>query len=454
MNCIFLLGYGGVLYLYLITSGACFDAAIMSFHMCNDSLIFFIKIISVFLFLFILWLFGVYFFSEKVGAPEPILLLALFFWAAVVCVMSNDFFFFYLLMEFLTIVSYLLACTHKYSMFAAEASLKYFILGAMSSGFLLLGFVLLYGYTGLTNFFDFFFLFNLGVDFTFVGWGILVSFILIISGFLFKLSVVPFHIWVPDVYDGVISPVVLLFSTLSKVVFITIFFKVLWLVFFDFNWMWEFILFFCGLLSIFVGSVGGLLQNSIVRLYAYSTIVNGGFFCCFLSLGSLEGVVFLYNYLAIYILTSMALFAVLTFFLYQKNGYSHGFIYLNELAVFSKISGLAAFVFILVFFSYAGIPPLSGFLGKFFLFYGFYIKPGFMFVFLSVLFVTVISSIYYIRCVYLMFFFQEKPRFFLKKGSAVFNIILVFFFFSFFFFFFLQPAFLLYLQGVFFLLCL
>lgn len=79
MNCIFLLGYGGVLYLYLITSGACFDAAIMSFHMCNDSLIFFIKIISVFLFLFILWLFGVYFFSEKVGAPEPILLLALFF---------------------------------------------------------------------------------------------------------------------------------------------------------------------------------------------------------------------------------------------------------------------------------------------------------------------------------------------------------------------------------------
>jgi NADH-quinone oxidoreductase subunit N len=97
-------------------------------------------------------------------------------------------------MEFLTIVSYLLACTHKYSMVAAEASLKYFILGAMSSGFLLLGFVLLYGYTGLTNFFDFPFVFNLGVDFTTIGFGLLVSFALILAGFLFKLSVVPFHL--------------------------------------------------------------------------------------------------------------------------------------------------------------------------------------------------------------------------------------------------------------------
>lgn len=414
MNCMFLLGYGGVLYLLLLISGSDINVAIMSFHMCNDTIVFFVKIIAVILFLFILWLFHIYFFYNKIGSPEPALLLTLFFWASLICVMSNDFFFFYLLMEMLTIISYLLACTHKYSMVSAEASLKYFILGAMSSGFMLLGFVLLYGYTGLTCFSDFQFVFSLGVDFTFIGFGVLVSFLLILAGFLFKLSIVPFHIWVPDVYDGVLPPVVLLFSTLSKVVFITILCKVLWNVFFDFVWLWSFILFFCGLLSVFLGSVGGLMQNSIARLYAYSTIVNGGFFCCFLSLGTLEGLIYLYNYLCIYILTSMALFAVLTFFLIQKEGYSHGFVYLNELAIFAQVSGLAALVFIMVFFSYAGIPPLSGFFGKFFLFYNFYVKPGFLFGFLVILFITVLSSIYYVRCIYLMFFFLLIQYWFLS----------------------------------------
>lgn len=173
-------------------------------------------------------------------------------------------------------------------------------------------------------------------------------------------------------------------------------------------------MFFCGLLSVFLGSVGGLMQNSIARLYAYSTIVNGGFFCCFLSLGTLEGLIYLYNYLCIYILTSMALFAVLTFFLIQKEGYSHGFVYLNELAIFAQVSGLAALVFIMVFFSYAGIPPLSGFFGKFFLFYNFYVKPGFLFGFLVILFITVLSSIYYVRCIYLMFFFLLIQYWFLS----------------------------------------
>lgn len=449
MNGMFLLGYGGVLYTLLLISGSGVNVSIMSFHMCIDAVVFFVKIIAVVLFLFILWLFHIYFYYDKIGSPEPVLLLSLFFWSSVVCVMSNDFFFFYLLMEFMTIVSYLLAGTHKYSMIAAEASLKYFILGAMSSGFILLGFILLYGFTGLTCFLDFQFLFNLGADLTHIGFGLLVSFLMILAGFLFKLSVVPFHLWVPDVYDGVLPPVVLLFSTLSKIVFITIFCKVLWNVFFELAWLWEFILFFCGLLSIILGSIGGLLQNSVVRLYAYSTIVNGGFFCCFLSLGTLDGLVYLYNYLCIYILTSMALFAVLTFFLIQKEGYVHGFVYLNELAIFAQISGLAALLFILVFFSYAGIPPLSGFLGKFFLFYNFYIKSGFLFGFLVILFTTVVSSVYYVRCIYLMFFFQEKPRFFFKKGGFSWNLVLISFLFLFFLFLFFQPSLVMFLQSIF-----
>jgi len=135
-------------------------------------------------------------------------------------------------------------------------------------------------------------------------------------------------------------------------------------------------------LSILLGSIGGLLQTSIVRLYAYSTIVNGGFFCCFLSLGSIEGLIFLYNYLIIYILTSMALFFVLVLFSLEKNIYTHGQLYLSHLPKIAlNVSMLPVFVFVLVFFSYAGIPPLSGFLGKFFLFYTFYKQSGFLLIF-------------------------------------------------------------------------
>jgi len=132
--------------------------------------------------------------NEKTGSPEPVLLLSLFFLGSCLCVMSNDFFFFFLSMEFITIISYLLACLHKFSVFSGEASLKYFILGALSSGFILLGFIILYGLTGLTNFLDFSFLLDLGFEYSFLGFGLLSSIILIICGFLFKLSVAPFHI--------------------------------------------------------------------------------------------------------------------------------------------------------------------------------------------------------------------------------------------------------------------
>lgn len=203
-------------------------------------------------------------------------------------------------------------------------------------------------------------------------------------------------------------------------------------------------------MSILLGSIGGLLQTSIVRLYAYSTIVNGGFFCCFLSLGSIEGLIFLYNYLIIYILTSMALFFVLVLFSLEKNIYTHGQLYLSHLPKIAlNVSMLPVFVFVLVFFSYAGIPPLSGFLGKFFLFYTFYKQSGFLLIFLLILFITVLTSVYYVRCIYMMLFFQEKPTVFFVITPRYISLGLVIFFLSFFFFIFFQPTILLYLQGVF-----
>lgn len=443
MNCTFILGYGAVLYILLLLTNGNIDVSLMTFHMCSDVLVVVVKLIISLIFIIVLYMLHLYFFENKKGSPEPFLLLVVFFIGSCFCLMSNDFFFFFLTMELITIISYLLATTQKFSMFAAESSLKYFIQGAMSSSFLLLGFILLYGFTGLTNFFDFFFLFNLGLDSSVLSFSLIVAVILILSGFLFKLSVVPFHVWVPDVYEGSLYPIVLLFSTLTKVVFVFVFFKVLWLVFLNFYWIWESVLFFAGVASVFFGSVAGLLQNSLLRLYAYSTIVNGGFFCCLLGLGSLDGLVFLWNYLFIYIVTSIGLFFVIHTMLTTTSKnllFKHELVYLDEL--FKKSVNLPLLVtsaFILIFFSYVGIPPLAGFLAKFFLLWSLYNQPGFLLLFLLVLFSTILTSVYYVRVIYLVFFFSSKPTSFIKffnKGTA-FALIVVFF--SLIFFFFLQP---------------
>lgn len=452
MNCTFILGYGAVLYALLLLTNGNINVALMTFHMCSDLFVVYIKLILCLLYIIVLGLLHFYFSSNKQGAPEPLLLLTVFFIGSCFCLMSNDFFFFFLTMELITIISYLLAATHKFSMFAAESSLKYFILGAMSSSFLLVGFILLYGFTGLTNFFDFFFLFNLGIDSTLLSFSLLVCLVLIISGFLFKLSVVPFHIWVPDVYDGLTFPMVLLFSTLTKVVFIFVFCKMLWFVFFDFYWIWEYLLFLTGIASIFLGSVAGLLQNSIVRLYAYSTIVNGGFFCCLLGLGSLDGLVYLWNYLLIYVFTAVGLFFALHILQGVKNRhvlFTHGTIYLNDLFHRSQnVSMLIITVLILIFFSYVGIPPLAGFLAKFYFLLALYMHPAFFFFFVIVLFSTIITSVYYVRVVYLVTFFSGKStelNNILSKGCA---FLLVFSILFLIFFFFLQPFVLILLQGL------
>lgn len=227
MNCTFILGYGAVLYILLLLTNGNINVSLMTFHMCSDVFIVTMKLIITLIYVVVLYMLHQYFLNRQHGSPEPFLLLSVFFLGACFCLMSNDFFFFFLTMELITIISYLLTTTQKFSMFAAEASLKYFIQGAMSSSFLLLGFILLYGFTGLTNFFDFFFIFNLGLDSSVLSFSLIVSVILILSGFLFKLSAVPFHIWVPDIYEGALYPIVLLFSTLTKLVFIFIFCKIL-----------------------------------------------------------------------------------------------------------------------------------------------------------------------------------------------------------------------------------
>lgn len=452
MNCTFILVYGAVLYAYLLITNGNIEVALMTFHMCSDFFVVSIKLILCVLYVVVLLLLHMYFKLYKQGAPEPFLLLTIFFIGSCFCLMSNDFFFFFLTMELITIISYLLAATHKFSMFAAESSLKYFILGAMSSSFLLLGFILLYGFTGLTNFLDFSFLFNLGLDSTFFSFSIMVCLMLIISGFLFKLSVVPFHIWVPDVYEGLTFPIVLLFSTLTKVVFIFVFCKILWFVFFEFYWLWEYVLFLAGILSIFLGSVAGLLQNSVVRLYAYSTIVNGGFFSCLLGLGSLGGLVYLWNYLFIYVFTAIGLFFALQVLQGVKNKnflYTHGIIYLSDLFQRGKnVSMLVVFLLVIIFFSYVGIPPLAGFLAKFYFLFALYMHPSFFFFFLVVLFLTIITSVYYVRVVYLVTFFSGKPVEFnsiLTRGCA---FLLVFSWLFLIFFFFLQPFVLILLEGL------
>ena len=447
-NCFFLLSYGVVLYSILAYTDVFINVNILTFHMSLEPFSSSIKLMSVLLLLFFIWLFLYWFKQINELFIEPFILLLSFFWAVFLILSVNDFFLLFLLIEIISILSYILACLNKFSLYSTEASLKYFILGAMASGLLAFGIVLLYGFFGLTNFNDFTLYLNIALENNFIYYGYIISFLFIISGFLFKLSLVPFHFWVPDVFEGLTPAVALLFGTISKVVFFYILCKILLFVFFHLMWLWKPLLLFIGLLSIILGSIGGLLQNNFYRLYAYSAIVNAGLLICFISVFSLESITFLFNYFIIYILTSCAFFFVLINLYRIKNFKIRGINFFRDYIGFLNTNFFYCFLLCLALFSFAGIPPISGFLGKFFLFIVLYKQINYWGFLLFILILTVISAFFYLRIIYYLFFKKTQYILFGNISTVSQEIIAMLLFWTFLFYIFYQPLILYYLQAL------
>lgn len=359
--------------------------------------------------------------SDKIFQYEYFILLGLSFFGMCVLINSNDLMTMYLGIEIQSLSFYILATFKIYNNFSTEAGLKYFILGAFSSGLLLFGSSLIYGFTGTTNFYDLSLLLkNLELSDN-ISIGLLLGFIFIVAGFLFKLGAVPFHMWVPDVYDGVPTLVTSIFAIMPKIAIFTLLLRMSsYFLIINFFFLQQ-ILIYASLFSIVIGTFGALYQSKLKKVLAYSAISHVGFLLIGFSNFTNLSLFSLFFYISIYILISLNIFALILGL--RKNNSNLKFKKINEFAILFKSNKFLAINFAIILFSIAGIPPLAGFYSKFYIFVSAIENDIYLIGIFAAIF-SVIASMYYIRLIKLMFFKNLGYWTFLQEVSKSNSIII------------------------------
>ena len=392
--------------------------------------------------------------QEQLNAFEFLILLLFSVLSMLLMISSYDFISFYLTIEFQSLCFYVLAASKRNSEFSTEAGLKYFILGAFSSGILLFGFSIIYGFTGMTNFGELTLLFTgleVGSTDSSYSNGILLGILFVAVGFLFKLTAAPFHMWAPDVYEGSPTAITAFFSITPKIALLAVFSRLFLSSFYDLIFPCQKILLFCSGASMIIGALAALSQQKIKRLLAYSSIGHIGYILLGFSCATGEGIEALTIYLIIYVIMTINIFAIILSLQNRSiestssnpiQGYPFVRIkYISDLAMLGSTNPILAFTLSCTLFSMAGIPPLAGFCSKFYIFFSALNASLYFFAFLGVL-TSVISCFYYIRLIKIMYF--EKPSHWIiykpmeKEISYLLGITL---FFILFFFFYPSPFF-------------
>jgi NADH-quinone oxidoreductase subunit N len=306
----------------------------------------------------------------------------------------------YLGLELMSLALYVVAASNRDSVRSTEAGLKYFVLGALSSGMLLYGASLIYGFTGTVNFAGIAQAAGKG------GIGLTFGLVFLFAGFCFKVSAVPFHMWTPDVYEGAPTPVTAFFASAPKVAAIAIFVRAPITAFPEITPQWQQIVVFVAIASMVLGSFAAIGQTNIKRLMAYSSIGHMGFALVGLAAGTAEGVQGVVVYMAIYLAMTIGTFAVILAM--RRDG--------GLVENISDLSGLArthptlAFFLATMMFSLAGIPPLAGFFAKYFVFLA-AIKAGLYALAVIGVLASVVGAYYYLAIVKVMYFDEPAPRF-------------------------------------------
>jgi len=317
-----------------------------------------------------------------------------------VMVSSNDLILFYLGLELQSLALYILASIDRDNIKSSEAGIKYFVLGALSSGLLLYGCSLMYGFTGSTNFEE---IASNSGDFNV---GTIFGMVFILVGLAFKVSAVPFHMWTPDVYQGSPTSVTSFFSVVPKVAGIAIFIKFMYLPFREVLNEWQYILVFMSIASMILGAVAAMGQTNIKRLMAYSSIGHIGYAIAGIATGTESGFKSTLVYISIYVVMNIGAFACIL--LMKREGkYLEE---IDELSGLSKNHPLISFALLIILFSLAGIPPLAGFFAKFYIFMA-VIESGMYTLAIVGLVATVVSAFYYIRIIKIMYFDEPKKPF-------------------------------------------
>ncbi|OWU75199.1 NADH-quinone oxidoreductase subunit NuoN [Phaeobacter sp. 22II1-1F12B] len=326
------------------------------------------------------------------------LLVALSVVGMMVMVSAGDLMSLYMGLELQSLALYVVASLRRDSAKSTEAGLKYFVLGALSSGLLLYGASLTYGYAGTTLF--------SGIIQTAihgeVSVGLLFGLIFLISGLAFKVSAVPFHMWTPDVYEGAPTPVTAFFATAPKVAALGLFARLLHDAFGAAVSDWQQVIALLSVASMFLGSVAAIGQRDIKRLMAYSSITHMGFALMGLAAGTVFGVQAMLIYVAIYITMNVGTFA----FILSMERDGQPVTDINALNLYSKREPGRALAMLVLLFSLAGVPPMLGFFGKFYVLRAAY-EGGLAWLAVAGVIASVIGAFYYLRIVYYMYFGEE-----------------------------------------------
>jgi len=329
----------------------------------------------------------------------PILILSSVL-GMMIMISSNDLIVFYMGLELQSLALYVLATFNRDQLKSSEAGLKYFVLSALSSGLLLYGCSLIYGFTGSTNF-------NIIAEqLNSSEYALTFGIVFILVGLAFKISAVPFHMWAPDVYEGSPTSVTLFFTMVPKIAALTVFIRFLYIPFLNLIDQWQTILIFLSIASMLFGAIAAIGQTNLKRLIAYSSIGHVGYTLAGVATGSNEGIQSSVIYISIYVLMNLGLFSCLLMMKRNNEYYEK----IDDLAGLSKNHPLLSISLLIILFSLAGIPPLAGFFAKFYIFKA-VIEQSMYFLAIVGLLSTVIAAFYYLRIIKIIYFDEEKEKY-------------------------------------------
>ena len=299
----------------------------------------------------------------------------------------------YLGLELMSLPLYVVAASHRDQLRSTEAGLKYFVLGALSSGMLLYGASLIYGFTGTVSFAGIAQVASHG------GVGLIFGIVFLFAGFCFKVSAVPFHMWTPDVYEGAPTPVTAFFAAAPKVAGMAMFVRAAVVAFPGITSEWHQIVVFVSIASMLLGSFAAIGQRNLKRLMAYSSIGHMGYALIGLAAGTSEGVQGVLLYMAIYITMTLGVFAV-ALSMRRSTGMVES---IDQLSGLARTHPTTAFIMAMLLFSMAGLPPLAGFFAKFYVFLA-AIKAGLYVLAVIGVLASVVGAYYYLAIIKTMYF--------------------------------------------------
>jgi NADH-quinone oxidoreductase subunit N len=390
-----------------------------------DYLSSFMKIITLLAAFIVLAISKNYLDNFKISKIEyPILILSSVL-GMMVMISSNDLIVFYMGLELQSLALYVLATFNRNNLKSSEAGLKYFVLSALSSGLLLYGCSLIYGFSGSTNFEI------IASQLNSNEYALTFGIVFILVGLAFKISAVPFHMWAPDVYEGSPTTVTLFFTMVPKIAALTVFIRFLYVPFLELIDQWQMILVFLSIASMLFGAIAAIGQKNIKRLIAYSSIGHIGYSLAGIASASNDGIQSSVIYLTIYIVMNLGLFSCLLMLRRNDNYYES----IDDLSGLSKNHPILSFSLLVILFSLAGIPPLAGFFAKFYIFKA-VIEQSMYFLAIVGLLSTVIAAFYYLRIIKIIYFDPEKEKYdqdhspWLKFSLILSTLLILFYFIS------------------------